>query len=70
MDRRVIPLIKARLKADLTQKQVCDRIGITRTHLSKLEGGYCRTKPRLKTIFAMADLFDVDYVVVEKWFIE
>ena len=41
-------LIDARAKADLTQEQIADRMGTSRTAVVRLEGG--RANPSIKTL--------------------
>lgn len=54
-------LIGARIKANLTQKQLAELMGTKQSAIARLEGG--RQMPTLETLQKLAQVLGVDFVV-------
>jgi len=49
---------RLRSEQDLSQEELAERCGLTRNHIGTIER--CEHSPRLKTMEAIADAFDVN----------
>ena len=57
-------ILKYRKKSNLTQEQVSEQSGISRTTISRIES--FSIQPDLKTLMQICDVFDLDLEIVVK----
>ena len=60
----IVTILKYRKKSNLTQEQVSEQSGISRTTISRIES--FSIQPDLKTLMQICDVFDLDLEIVIK----
>lgn len=60
----IVTILKYRKKSNLTQEQVSEQSGISRTTISRIES--FSIQPDLKTLMQICDVFDLDLEIVVK----
>ena len=60
----IVTILKYRKKSNLTQEQVSEQSGISRTTISRIES--FSIQPDLQTLMQICDVFDLDLEIVIK----
>lgn len=58
-------IIRGRYERNWSQRELADRIGITKDHMCRIECG--KVNPRLKTIVALCEVLEIEPNRLIKW---